>query len=67
VIARKQVSELMAALLSAHPELQSAFHGMWLHADEGNASIFALELPMNAATSQSSGLGGAPATHPQHP
>ncbi len=48
--ARKQVSDLMAALLATHPELQSAFHGMWLHADQGNASIFALELPMNAAT-----------------
>lgn len=50
VIARKQVSDLMAALVAAHPGLQNAFHGMWLHADEGNASIFALELPMSAAS-----------------
>jgi hypothetical protein len=64
VIARKQVSDLMMALLSAHPEIQSAFHGMWLHADQGNASIFALELPMNAAVYQRSGQGSAPATHP---
>lgn len=55
--ARKQVSDLMAALLTMHPELQSAFHGMWLHADQGNASIFALELPMNAASASA----GAPA------
>lgn len=47
-IARKQILDLMTALLAMHPELQSAFHGMWLHADQGNASIFALELPMTA-------------------
>lgn len=48
VNARKQVTDLMTALLAMHPELQGAFHGMWLHADQGNASLFALELPMNA-------------------
>ncbi len=47
-IARKQVTDLMMALLTMHPELRSAFHGMWLHADQGNASLFALELPMSA-------------------
>ena len=50
VIARKQVSDLMAGLLVAHPELERAFHGMWLHADQGGASLFALELPMPAST-----------------
>ena len=45
--ARKQVINLMNALLGQHPELQSAFHGMWIHADQGNVSLFALELPMN--------------------
>jgi hypothetical protein len=50
VVARKQVSDLMAALLVAHPELRNAFQGMWLHADQGNASLFALELPMSAST-----------------
>jgi hypothetical protein len=45
--ARKQVTGIMAALLELHPELQSAFHGIWVHADQGNASLFALELPMN--------------------
>ncbi len=49
-VARKQVADLMAALLAIHPELQSAFHGMWLHADRGKASIFALELPMSAVS-----------------
>lgn len=44
--ARKQVTDLMTALIALHPDLQQAFHGMWLHADEGNASLFALELPM---------------------
>jgi hypothetical protein len=62
VMARKQVSDLMSALLATHPELQSAFHGMWLHADQGNASIFALELPMNAASASAtpSARPGAP-------
>ena len=45
--ARKQVTAVMAGLLKMHPELQSAFHGIWVHADEGTASPFALELPMN--------------------
>ncbi|MGA2349853.1 MAG: hypothetical protein ABSF70_05410 [Terracidiphilus sp.] len=45
--ARKQVTELMTALLTLHPELQEAFHGIWIHADEGSASVFSLELPMN--------------------
>jgi hypothetical protein len=44
--ARKQVVDLMNALLALHPELRSAFHGMWVHADQGNVSLFALELPM---------------------
>lgn len=60
VIARKQVTDLMAALLAMHPELQGAFHGMWLHADQGNASVFALELPMTASTT---GTPGAPTAH----
>ena len=44
--ARKQVIDVMTALLVQHPELQAAFHGVWIHADQGNASVFALELPM---------------------
>jgi hypothetical protein len=46
-MAREQVSSIMAALLQLHPELSKAFHGIWVHADQGNASLFALELPMN--------------------
>jgi len=67
VVARKQVSDLMAALLVAHPELRNAFQGMWLHADQGNASLFALELPMSASTpgAQLTAPGGISSTaHP---
>jgi hypothetical protein len=54
-MARQQVSAIMAALLQLHPELAKAFHGIWVHADQGNASLFALELPMNQITT--AGLG----------
>jgi hypothetical protein len=43
---RRQVTEVMTALLALHPELQEAFHGIWVHADEGSTSLFSLELPM---------------------
>jgi hypothetical protein len=36
----------MSALVELHPELQAAFHGIWVHANQGSASLFALELPM---------------------
>jgi hypothetical protein len=45
--ARKQVTALMNALLSMHPELQNAFHGIWVQADGGSGALFSLELPMN--------------------
>lgn len=45
--ARRQVVDIMNALLAQHPELHNAFHGMWVHADQGNVSLFALELPMD--------------------
>jgi hypothetical protein len=45
--ARKQVTELMTALLAQHPDLPDAFHGIWVQADGGSASLFSLELPMN--------------------
>jgi hypothetical protein len=48
--ARKQVIDVMSALLAQHPELHQAFHGMWVHADQGNTSLFALELPMSGIT-----------------
>ena len=45
--ARRQVVDIMSALLAQHPDLRSAFHGMWVHADQGSVSLFALELPMD--------------------
>jgi hypothetical protein len=47
VSARKQVVDLMSGLLAMHPGLRDAFHGMWVYADSGNATLFALELPMD--------------------
>lgn len=57
--ARKQVIDVMSALLEQHPELHQAFHGMWVHADQGQVSLFALELPMAGIT----GAGTTSATH----
>jgi hypothetical protein len=45
--ARQQVTNVMTALMEQHPELREAFHGIWVHADQGNASLYALELPMS--------------------
>ena len=45
--ARRQVTEVMTALLALHPELHDAFHGIWVQADKGSASVFSLELPMD--------------------
>ncbi len=45
--ARKQVTDLMTALLAMHPDLPDAFHGIWVQADGGSAALFSLELPMN--------------------
>ena len=49
--ARKQVTEVMAALLALHPELQNAFHGIWVQADRDSATLFSLELPMDQVVS----------------
>lgn len=51
--ARKQVVDVMTALLAQHPELQQAFHGIWVHADQGDSTLFALELPMQQIASTS--------------
>lgn len=51
VAARQQVTDVMLALIAQHPELREAFHGIWVHADQGNASLFALELPMSGIAS----------------
>lgn len=53
VTARRQVTDLMTALLHEHPELRQAFHGIWAHADQGQSSLFALELPMSQIPSGS--------------
>jgi hypothetical protein len=47
ISARGQVTAVMSALLKMHPEMQGAFHGIWVHADQGTSSLFALELPMD--------------------
>ena len=44
--ARQQVTVLMTELIKQHPELRQAFHGIWAHADQGQSSLFSLELPM---------------------
>lgn len=58
VAARQQVTAIMTGLLTMHPELRSAFHGIWVHADQGTNSLFALELPMDQIA------GVAPAANP---
>lgn len=45
-IARQQVTQIMSALIELHPGLRQAFHGIWVHAQQGSTSLFALELPM---------------------
>jgi hypothetical protein len=45
-LARQQVTAIMSALVELHPGLRQAFHGIWVHAQQGPASLFALELPM---------------------
>ena len=47
VTARQQVTMAMQALLKLHPELRDAFHGIWVRADQGTASLYSLELPMS--------------------
>jgi hypothetical protein len=59
--ARKQVMDVMSALLEQHPELHQAFHGIWVHADQGAVSLFALELPMDGIDGHS--VNSQPAAH----
>ncbi len=53
-VARKQILDVMSALLAIHPELRVAFRGIWVHADEGTASVFALDLSMVEITTGTS-------------
>ena len=70
---RIQVTELMTALLAAHPELPDAFHGIWVNADVGTATLFSLELSMDqiapgrGAASQAQAIGMAFMHDPTHP
>ncbi|HEV2325746.1 MAG TPA: hypothetical protein VGS10_17480 [Terracidiphilus sp.] len=50
-MARQQVTAIMSALVELHPGLKQAFHGIWVHAQQGSASLFALELPMQTIAS----------------
>ena len=47
VAARRQMIAVMNALVTDYPEMRTAFHGIWVRAISGNASVFALDLPMN--------------------
>jgi hypothetical protein len=51
------VLNLMSGMLAMHPGLRTAFHGLWVYADSGNATVFALELPMDQIPG--GGSGGA--------
>lgn len=46
VATRSRNVNLMKAMLSAHPELRDAFHGLWVYANSANQRPFANELPM---------------------
>jgi hypothetical protein len=59
--ARQQVVDLMTTLLHQHPELQDAFHGIWVHANQGDATLFALEFPMSGIVSEMGRPAAAPA------
>jgi hypothetical protein len=47
VATRSRNVELMKALLTQHPELKQAFHGLWVYATAQGQRPFAIELPMN--------------------
>jgi len=53
VEARKQVVDLASAVLRLHPGLRKAFHGVWVQANSGHATVYALELPMDMIPSGS--------------
>jgi len=38
--ARRQVVEVMTPLFALHPEINDALHGIWVRADEGDASVY---------------------------
>lgn len=66
VVARRQVMDVMTALLALHPELRQAFHGVWVQADGASSTLFSLELPMDQITSAFHPLvtSATPVIHP---
>ncbi len=66
VAARKQAIAVMETLVTEHPELRQAFHGIWARADQGTASVYALDLPMDqipGATQQPVVANAGPTEH----
>jgi len=59
--ARKQVVNLMTAMLEQHPGLREAFHGVWVFAATGNVTHFSLELPMDQIPGGTAASAKAPA------
>jgi hypothetical protein len=47
VATRSRNLGVMKTLLTQHPELRDAFHGLWVYANAENQRPFAIELPMN--------------------
>ena len=45
----------MPAQLELRPELKEAFHGIWVYADQGSASVFSLELQMDQIVPKTQG------------
>jgi hypothetical protein len=62
VAARAEVTAVMRALLQQHPELASAFHGLWVYANAPGQPPFALELPMSQIQNSVSPAGQQNAT-----
>jgi hypothetical protein len=49
VTSRQQTINVMRGILTLHPELRDAFHGLWIFADPGpGGQAFSLEQPMSA-------------------
>ena len=47
VATRSRNVDVMKALLTQHPELREAFHGLWVYAQAENQQPYAIELPMS--------------------
>ena len=47
VATRTRILELMKAMLTQHPELRDAFHGLWVFADAPGHQSYGIEKPIN--------------------